>query len=61
VASYDRIKKKRENIYADSLAFLGIFRGALDVSATRISDEMKFAAAHLLAGTAFYPGCSTRA
>jgi len=33
-----------------ALAFPGIFRGALDVHATRISDEMKVAAAHALAG-----------
>ena len=33
-----------------ALAFPGIFRGALDVQATRISDEMKVAAAHALAG-----------
>jgi malate dehydrogenase (oxaloacetate-decarboxylating) len=33
-----------------ALAFPGIFRGALDVCATRISDEMKVAAAHALAG-----------
>lgn len=32
-----------------ALAFPGIFRGALDVRATRISDEMKVAAAHALA------------
>lgn len=32
-----------------ALAFPGIFRGALDVCATRISDEMKGAAAHALA------------
>jgi malate dehydrogenase (oxaloacetate-decarboxylating) len=32
-----------------ALAFPGIFRGALDVCAKRISDEMKFAAAHALA------------
>jgi malate dehydrogenase (oxaloacetate-decarboxylating) len=32
-----------------ALAFPGIFRGALDVCATRISDEMKMAAAHALA------------
>jgi malate dehydrogenase (oxaloacetate-decarboxylating) len=32
-----------------ALAFPGIFRGALDVQATRISDEMKVAAAHALA------------
>jgi len=33
-----------------ALAFPGIFRGALDVCAIRISDEMKVAAAHALAG-----------
>ena len=33
-----------------ALAFPGIFRGALDAHATRISDEMKVAAAHALAG-----------
>jgi malate dehydrogenase (oxaloacetate-decarboxylating) len=33
-----------------ALAFPGIFRGALDVHATRISDEMKIAAAHAIAG-----------
>lgn len=32
-----------------ALAFPGIFRGALDVHATRISDEMKIAAAHAIA------------
>jgi malate dehydrogenase (oxaloacetate-decarboxylating) len=32
-----------------ALAFPGIFRGALDVCATRISDEMKVAAAYALA------------
>lgn len=32
------------------LAFPGIFRGALDACATRISDEMKIAAAHAIAG-----------
>jgi malate dehydrogenase (oxaloacetate-decarboxylating) len=32
------------------LAFPGIFRGALDAYATRISDEMKVAAAHAIAG-----------
>jgi malate dehydrogenase (oxaloacetate-decarboxylating) len=31
-----------------ALAFPGIFRGALDVCATRISDEMKVAAAHAI-------------
>jgi len=33
-----------------ALAFPGIFRGALDVCATKISDEMKMAAAHAIAG-----------
>jgi malate dehydrogenase (oxaloacetate-decarboxylating) len=32
------------------LAFPGIFRGALDVRATRITEEMKLAAAHGIAG-----------
>jgi malate dehydrogenase (oxaloacetate-decarboxylating) len=32
-----------------ALAFPGIFRGALDVCATRISDEMKIAAVHAIA------------
>ena len=32
------------------LAFPGIFRGALDTRATRITDEMKIAAAHAIAG-----------
>ena len=32
------------------LAFPGIFRGALDAYATRITDEMKVAAAHAIAG-----------
>ncbi|MFA4860894.1 NADP-dependent malic enzyme [Methanoregula sp.] len=32
------------------LGFPGIFRGALDARATRISDEMKIAAAHAIAG-----------
>lgn len=32
------------------LAFPGIFRGALDVRAGRISDGMKLAAVHALAG-----------
>jgi malate dehydrogenase (oxaloacetate-decarboxylating) len=31
------------------LAFPGIFRGALDAQATRITDEMKIAAAHAIA------------
>ncbi|MDD1666587.1 MAG: NAD-dependent malic enzyme, partial [Methanomicrobiales archaeon] len=34
----------------NALAFPGVFRGALDVFATRISEEMKVAAAHALAG-----------
>lgn len=38
-----------------ALAFPGIFRGALDVHATRISDEMKVAAAHALAGYVTHP------
>lgn len=33
----------------NALAFPGVFRGALDAYATRISDEMKVAAAHALA------------
>jgi len=33
----------------NALAFPGVFRGALDAFATRISDEMKVAAAHALA------------
>ncbi|MDI6719307.1 MAG: NADP-dependent malic enzyme [Methanomicrobiales archaeon] len=33
----------------NALAFPGVFRGALDACATRISDEMKVAAAHALA------------
>jgi malate dehydrogenase (oxaloacetate-decarboxylating) len=38
-----------------ALAFPGIFRGALDVHATRISDEMKVAAAHALADYVIRP------
>jgi malate dehydrogenase (oxaloacetate-decarboxylating) len=38
-----------------ALAFPGIFRGALDVHATRISDEMKVAAAHALADYVAHP------
>ncbi|MCK9580616.1 MAG: NADP-dependent malic enzyme [Methanoregula sp.] len=38
-----------------ALAFPGIFRGALDVHATRISDEMKVAAAHALADYVLHP------
>jgi len=33
----------------NALAFPGVFRGALDVHATRMSDEMKIAAAHAIA------------
>jgi malate dehydrogenase (oxaloacetate-decarboxylating) len=33
----------------NALAFPGVFRGALDALATRISDDMKIAAAHALA------------
>lgn len=33
----------------NSLAFPGVFRGALDVKATMVSDEMKIAAAHAIA------------
>jgi malate dehydrogenase (oxaloacetate-decarboxylating) len=39
-----------------ALAFPGIFRGALDARATRISDEMKVAAAHALADYVKRPG-----
>jgi malate dehydrogenase (oxaloacetate-decarboxylating) len=38
-----------ENQINYALAFPGIFRGALDARATRISDEMKIAAAHAIA------------
>lgn len=38
-----------------ALAFPGIFRGALDVHATCISDEMKVAAAHALADYVIHP------
>src|SRR5512137_1332079 len=34
----------------NALSFPGVFRGALDVFATRIGEEMKVAAAHALAG-----------
>lgn len=37
------------------LAFPGVFRGALDACATRINDEMKFAAAYALAATVSRP------
>ena len=37
------------------LAFPGIFRGALDARATRITDEMKIAAAHAIAGYVPHP------
>ncbi len=38
-----------QNQINNVLAFPGIFRGALDACATRISDEMKIAAAHAIA------------
>ncbi len=38
-----------------ALAFPGIFRGALNAHATRISNEMKVAAAHALAGYVRHP------
>jgi len=37
------------------LAFPGIFRGALDTRATRITDEMKIAAAHAIADSVVKP------
>ncbi|AGB02693.1 NAD(P)-dependent malic enzyme [Methanoregula formicica] len=37
------------------LAFPGIFRGALDARATRITDDMKIAAAHAIAGCVTKP------
>jgi len=37
------------------LAFPGIFRGALDARATRITDEMKIAAAHAIADSVIRP------
>ena len=37
------------------LAFPGIFRGALDAHATRITDEMKIAAAHAIANCVIHP------
>jgi len=37
------------------LAFPGIFRGALDARATRITDEMKIAAAHAIADSVVRP------
>lgn len=37
------------------LAFPGIFRGALDIRATRITEEMKMAAAKALAGVITHP------
>lgn len=39
----------------NALAFPGVFRGALDAFATRITDEMKVAAAHALAGYIPHP------
>ena len=38
------------------LAFPGIFRGALDAAAARITPEMKIAAAHALANAVDQPG-----
>jgi malate dehydrogenase (oxaloacetate-decarboxylating) len=40
----------------NALAFPGMFRGALDVFATKINEEMKVAAAHALAGYVPKPG-----
>jgi malate dehydrogenase (oxaloacetate-decarboxylating) len=39
----------------NALAFPGVFRGALDARATKISDEMKIAAAHALAAYVAHP------
>jgi malate dehydrogenase (oxaloacetate-decarboxylating) len=39
----------------NALAFPGVFRGALDAYATRISDEMKVAAAHAMADFVIRP------
>ncbi len=39
------------------LVFPGIFRGALDARATRITDEMKIAATHAIAGCVPKPRC----
>ncbi|MDD1716168.1 MAG: NADP-dependent malic enzyme [Methanolinea sp.] len=39
----------------NALAFPGVFRGALDAFATRISDEMKVAAAHALSDCVPHP------
>ena len=43
----------------NALAFPGIFRGALDVRATRITERMKIAAAHALAGMVKKPTADT--
>ena len=40
-----------QNQVNNLLAFPGIFRGALDANASQISEQMKLAAAHALAGT----------
>ncbi|MFH1849166.1 MAG: NADP-dependent malic enzyme [archaeon] len=40
------------------LAFPGVFRGALDARATRITDEMKISAAYALANYVKNPSCS---
>ncbi len=39
----------------NSLAFPGIFKGALDAKATKITQEMKLAAAHAIAGLVQHP------
>lgn len=43
----------------NALAFPGIFRGALDAGASRITDEMKLAAAYSLAEMVKNPGAET--
>ena len=43
-----KIHEDEENVY-DVLAFSGIFRGALDVRAKEINEEMKIAAAYAIA------------
>ena len=50
--SYEDVKKTKTAIFGTGnnvLAFPGIFRGALDSGATKITDEMKLAAAHAIA------------
>ena len=55
VAPYARIVATGRSDYANQinnvLCFPGIFRGALDVQATEINEEMKMAAAEAIAGT----------